>query len=100
MAQGRKSNIVVELTDEEHQTLESWLRSSTAPAGRVRRAHIVLLRADGASISEVGRLARASPKTVYKWLRRWQQAGIAGLYDKPRPGRKPVFSPRSRRAHS
>ena len=34
-----------------------------------------------------------SRKTVYKWIHRYEAAGIEGLDDEPRPGRPSVLSP-------
>ena len=48
---GRKSPLVVILPVAERQELERWLRSTTLPAGLVRRARAVLLVAEGHSLS-------------------------------------------------
>jgi transposase len=31
-----------------------------------------------------------SAQAVYPWLERYQQHGVAGLYDEPRSGRRPT----------
>ncbi|MCM2411580.1 helix-turn-helix domain-containing protein [Streptomyces sp. RKAG290] len=67
--------------------LEALTRMSTAPAGLVRRARIVLLAAGGASNTEVAALLRVSRPTVLKWRSRYEESGIAALGDLPRPGR-------------
>ncbi len=41
----------LEINTADRETLESWTRSSTMPAGRVERARIVLAVADGAGTS-------------------------------------------------
>lgn len=68
-------------------TLESWTRSTTASAGRVERARIVLVVADGAGTSRAARQAGVSRPTVIKWRERFAAFGIDGLADVPRSGR-------------
>jgi transposase len=41
---------------------------------------------DGASVPELARRLGCHPKTVYKWLHRFNTSGIDGLADLPRPG--------------
>lgn len=67
--------------------LEALTRMSTAPAGLVRRARIVLLAAGGISNTEVAAQLRVSRPTVIKWRSRYADSGIAALGDLPRPGR-------------
>ena len=43
MARGRKTSLMIRLTPAERQTLLAWQRSTTLPAGLVRRSRIVLL---------------------------------------------------------
>ena len=42
MVRGRKTNLVVCLTPEQRDILESWQRSITIPAGLARRGRIIL----------------------------------------------------------
>jgi transposase len=69
--------------------LEAITRASTAPAGLVRRARIVLLAADGVPNSEIADRMGTSRPTVVKWRDRYTEAGVEGLGDAPRPGRRP-----------
>jgi hypothetical protein len=92
---GRKSPLVVILTVAERQELERWLRSTTLPAGLVRRARAVLLVAEGHSLSETAQLIGFSRKIVRRWVARFLKKRLDGLEDKSGRGRKPVFSPRS-----
>lgn len=92
MARGRKTGFKVELTDEERAALELWQRSTSLRAGLVRRARIVLLVAEGLSISDVMRKVGITRRSVYKWIYRFQEERLDGLEDKPGRGRKPFFS--------
>ena len=86
MVRGRKTNLVVYLTPEERVTLESWQRSTTIRAGLARRGRIVLLMAEGASISHVSRTVGIRRRFIYKWVNRFQDQGVTGLTDKPGRG--------------
>src|ERR1700709_1452581 len=90
---GRRSPIVIRLTDEQRQQLQYFVRCPNKPAGLVRRARAILLRAEGKSFCEVLRQTGLHRRHARKWATRFRWRGIEGLYDKQRPGRKPVFSP-------
>jgi len=94
MARGRKTSIHMELSSQQKQQLESWLRSTTQAAGLVRRARIIVMLARGDSISHISRTVGVARHHVAKWAKRFLQDGMAGLHDKPGRGRKPSFSPR------
>ena len=98
MARGRKTSLVLSLTQEQRLTLESWLRSTTVSAGLVKRARIILAIADKTTVSDIVRSLPLSRRLVYKWVERFQASGPAGLHDAPRSGRPPVFSPGGGRA--
>jgi transposase len=82
MARGRKTSLTVHLTPEELQTLQAWQRATTISAGRARRGRIVLLVADGMSITDIAATMGISRRFVYKWVQRFLQAGLEGLADK------------------
>src|SRR5262245_27222000 len=82
MAQGRKTSLTIHLSLAERQTLLTWRRLPTMRLGLVRRAQIILLRADGRSITTIASTVGMSRRHVYKWLRRFLQDGLAGLDDK------------------
>ncbi len=59
--------------------------------GRVAmRAQIVLLSAKGYAVPEIATMFDLGEDRVRHWLRRYQQEGLAGLEDRPRPGRPPT----------
>ena len=82
MARGRKTSLVIRLTPAVRQTLLAWQRATTMPAGRARRGRIILLVADGMSISDIAATVGISRRFVYKWVRRFLEHGVAGLTDK------------------
>src|SRR4051795_989473 len=93
---GRKSSLTITLTAEDRAEVERWQRATTGPAGLARRGRILLLLQEGQTLKEAARLGGMSVRHVRKWAERFRAHGLAGLRDKPRPGRKPVFSPRGR----
>ena len=101
MARGRKSSLRIELSPEEHATLERWQRSTTVAAGLVRRGKIILLLAAGSSQSDVAQVVDVQRPVVRKWAKRFLAQRLDGLADAPGRGAKGGFSPRggdSRRA--
>jgi transposase len=62
----------------------AWQRATTVPAGLARRGRILLLLADGVTITDVATAVGISRKHIYKWIRRFVQKGLEGLTDKPR----------------
>ena len=68
-------------------------RKTTAPAGEVRRARVILLLAEHKDLTRTAQTVNMSPRHVHKWGQRFVQQGLPGLEDKPRSGRKPTFSP-------
>jgi transposase len=61
-----------------------------------RRARVLLLLADGRSLTEAARIAGLTIRNARKWVHRFLALGIDGLHDQAGRGRKPVFSPLGR----
>jgi transposase len=71
----------------EERALRRLASARHAPASLIQRARIVTASWDGASVAELAQRLGCHPKTVYKWLHRFNQAdGLDGLADLPRPG--------------
>lgn len=86
MTRGRKTSLTIRLTPAERQTLRAWQRATTIPAGRARRGRIILLLADGRTISAIAATVGISRRFVYKWVQRFLEEGVEGLADKPGRG--------------
>jgi transposase len=82
----------------QREELAGLLRRPTVAAGLAKRARAILLLAGGTSVSVVGRLVHMQRRHLYKWAERFRRLGVVGLHDGKRPGRPPIFSPRSRDA--
>ena len=77
----------IELTDDERETLATWVRRTTTEQRLVQRARIVLEAAAGKTTKEVAALLQVRPATVSRWRTRFAQHRIAGLADAPRSGK-------------
>ena len=86
--QGRKTSLTIHLTPAERQTLRAWQRATTIRAGLVRRARMILLRADGVTITDIARTVGLSRRHTYRWIQRFLQDRLAGLENKPGRGRR------------
>jgi hypothetical protein len=94
--QGRKSALRIEIDEHVRATLSGWLRRQKTPVGLAKRARAILLLAEGHTFAATARQVELRERHVRKWALRFLSYGIDGLYDKKRPGRRPVFSPGSR----
>jgi Winged helix-turn helix len=92
---GRKSELKVRMDEETRETLHGWLRKQKVELGLAKRAWAMLLLAQGEAFSHVAAQVGLAERHVRKWAKRFVREGSKGLFDKPRPGRKPVFSPSS-----
>lgn len=90
---GRKTSLVVLLTEPEEQQLQRYSRSTSLPAGLVTRAQAVLLVAEGLPLSHTGKAVGLTERHVRQWVKRFQKERMDGLLDRPGRGRKPSFSP-------
>jgi Helix-turn-helix domain len=93
MARGRKTALTIRLTPAQRQTLLTWQRATTLPAGWARRGRMLLLVAAGVPITHVAATVGISRPFVYRWVQRFLTQGLAGLADKPGRGFRRVSSP-------
>jgi hypothetical protein len=83
----RRSPYVIKLSAEERAVLEKRSRTYTARHTDVVRAKIVLLGADGLQNTEIAARLDVHVNVVRTWRKRFFEAGLDGLADRPRPGR-------------
>ena len=78
---------IVSLTDEERETLKSYVRSGVHPARFLNRVRVLLRADEGQGDPEIARNVGVSKSTPYNVRRRFATAGLqAALTEKPRPG--------------
>ena len=85
--------MTVTLVEDVHAELHRRTRAATAEQRSARRARIILACEGQRTAEEVGREVHAHPSTVERWRLRFVREGLAGLEDRPRPGRAPKFTP-------
>lgn len=81
-------NRVHTLSDKEIQQLEQLYRD-TKDADVRTRCDMILLSNEGLSPPEIAHRVRFSRETVVRFVKRYNDEGIAGLVNKPRSGRPP-----------
>lgn len=79
--------VAVQMPDEDRAELIRWTRSPSLRAGLAQRARIVLLADEGVGTNEIVHRVGVSKPTVIGWKKRYAAEGIAGLEDRPKPGR-------------
>ena len=84
MARGRKTSLTIRLTLPQRQTLLAWQRATTVPAGLARRARMIILLADGMTITDIAATVGMSRRHTYKWIQRFVQEGLEGLEERAR----------------
>lgn len=89
----KRSQFTVLITTEEKRELEKAARRYTSPYYQVVRAKVILLAHEGLENKEIGRRLELPRQIVSKWRKRFFEERLAGLEDRPRPGRKPTFPP-------
>src|SRR5258708_27072339 len=86
-------------SEEDRRELERLVRGASTPAGLSRRARAVLLMADGVSGTEVAQKIGYTVVQVSRIRRRFAEAGLDRVKERPRSGRPPRVSCR-KRAHA
>jgi len=87
------------MTVKEHNaiaTLQLWARQERRPKV-ARRMQLVVLAQQGFISAEIARLMGESPRTVERWVARYNAEGVDGVADRARPGKPPIL-PRDQEA--
>ena len=90
--------VALEVSDADRAVLEARAAASTTPRRDWQRARVVLMAAEGLSSPVIGGVVGLNRNQVDVWRRRWREEGLAGLADRPRPGRPRVYGPAERLA--
>jgi transposase len=84
--------VLRDVTTEERAAIERLAHSRTAAARRVERAQVALAALQGERAATIAARFYITAATVYLWLHRFNDGGLAGLEDKPRKGRPPTYT--------
>jgi Homeodomain-like domain-containing protein len=76
VAQGRNTSLTIRLTPAERRTLLTWQRATAIRAGLVRHAWILVLLADGMTITAITETVGLSRRHIYKWVQRFVQEDL------------------------
>ena len=76
----------MKLTEEERETLQSWVRRPKSAQALALRARIILLCTEGKTNTAVAQTVGVRIQTVCKWRQRFVDRRLDGLSDEPRPG--------------
>ena len=87
-----KQATIINLTDNEKETLKKWVRASKIEYRLKFRAKIILLANEGKGTREIARILKTTPAMVSSWRVRFASKGIDGLKDAPHPGRKRKYT--------
>ena len=89
----RRSPYAIELAEEDRAILERRAARYTASYREVVRAKVVLMAAKGYENKYIAASLSLPVQVVTKWRKRFFEEGMAGLEERPRGGRPPIFSP-------
>jgi hypothetical protein len=90
----RRSPYTIVLTGDEDRILNRRAQMYTLPYFQVVRARMILLAANGLPNDEIAARLNTRREVVSQWRKRFFEKRLAGLEDKPRPGRPRAFPPR------
>lgn len=83
----RKSPYEIALTRKERQALRQQARKYTLPYYVVVRAKMILLAAEGLRNDQIAARLNTRREVVSQWRKRFYYERLAGLEERPRPGR-------------
>src|SRR5215212_3196272 len=78
--------VVVELSADEREQLESWSRRRTSAQALAERSRIVLAASEGLKNTEIAARLGVDISTARRWRNRFGEHRLDGLLDEPRPG--------------
>lgn len=81
------------VSEADRKELSTWLRQGSLRQSLAVRARVILPTGEGKTVPEVMEETGLGTKAVYEWRRRYEREGLAGLYDRPRPGQPRKVTP-------
>src|ERR1700693_238861 len=94
LAMPRRSPYRISLSRVEERELQKRAAKYTLPYFQVVRAKMVLLAAQGLANDEIAASLGTRREVVSLWRKRFFEERLAGLEERPRPGRPRTFPPR------
>ena len=87
-----KKKYLVDLSQDERQSLLQLLRSGKHSSRKLVRARILLQADEGFTDDQIAQTLKVGRVTVERLRQRFVEGGLTALTDKPRPGKKPKLS--------
>jgi transposase len=92
---GRKQQYAVTLSDEDQTRLFRFINTGDPGARQLKRAHMLLLAAEGKRDREIAQALHASLQTVRNIRKKYAEGGLeTALPDRPRPGGARKLNPK------
>ena len=88
----------IEISYDEINELNSWIRSQTIESRYAMRARIILLSLEGRSLKDISKSLNITTATVNKWRNRFRENGLSALDDLQRTGKPAVISAETKAA--
>lgn len=85
------------LKKEEKTKMYEILERRDVPSAYKKRVKIILLSDEGYCATDICPMVNIHPKTVRKWIKRFNEKGLDGLLDKPRGGAPRIFTDKQRK---
>ena len=82
----------IRLSESERTQLEGLLKQGVLPARKFKRALAILELDRGRTFTVVAQTVGATKQSVSTWAQKYRENGLAGLEDKPIPGRPITIS--------
>jgi transposase len=90
-----KKKYIVDLSTDEREHLQQLIGRGKSSARKLTRARILLKASDGCTDEEIVAALQVGVATVERLRKRFVEAGIEALNERPRPGNKPKLSPKA-----
>jgi putative transposase len=82
----------IRLSESERTQLEELSKQGSLPARKFKRAFAILELDRGRTFTAVAQTVGATKQSVSTWAKKYRENGLAGLEDKPIPGRPVTIS--------
>jgi putative transposase len=86
----------IQLSESERTKLAFLLKQGSLPARKFKRALAILELDRGRTFTAVAQTVGATKQSVSTWAKKYREHGLAGLEDKPIPGRPIAISGQER----
>ena len=87
----QKDTVLITCSPEMIRQLREVVQDTTVSPKIAQRAQMILDTLNGMDVEEITEKMGISPGIYYRWVKRFNEKGIAGLWDRPHTGRLPIY---------